>query len=140
ANDTLLVDLSSFSLAGDGSVSIPVPDGIPELAVGAGMTGRVFVALTATDLGSARVPNQFTVTHITESSTQAEDADNDTPITLQYTPDFTGKLITIPEASSTPMLIAGLAFLVAAGRKSFPPARGPRHRRRAARISAACSR
>jgi hypothetical protein len=81
------------------------------------MTASGFVVLRSAFAGSSRDPNQFTVTHVTESSTQAEDAAADIPLALEYTPSVTTKLITVPEAGTIPMLIVGAVFLALVDRR-----------------------
>ncbi|MBD3853048.1 MAG: hypothetical protein IFK93_17190, partial [Acidobacteria bacterium] len=59
-------------------------DGSPDVRVAFGTPRRYFVAVELTAAAGSQTPNQLRVTHITESSSTAEDADHDIPLVLEF--------------------------------------------------------
>ncbi len=84
AGDTLVATVVTLALSATGELIVPFADGDPSVAVAFEATEEFFVVVEATADGLAQTPNQFRVTHITEASSTAEDADHDILLTLEY--------------------------------------------------------
>jgi PKD domain-containing protein/VCBS repeat protein len=104
AADTLVVTANYLNLT-TGSLTIPLPDGNPSCRVVHGTPETYFVVAELTADAATQTPNQFRITHITESSSTAEDRDHDIPLALQYTQNAASSIalaVGIPMMPSNP--------------------------------------
>jgi hypothetical protein len=63
-----------------------------------GTLRRYFVVAEVTADGGSQTPNQFRVTHITASSSTAEDADHDIPLVLEFADNVASGIVTAADA------------------------------------------
>jgi len=89
--DTLVATVSTLSLI-NGVQQFSFADGNPDAQVVFGADQRYFVVL---DLVSAGLVNMLRVTHLTESSSTAEDRDHDIPLKLEFLSDISTPTITL---------------------------------------------
>jgi hypothetical protein len=75
-----------FTLTG-GTLAISFADADVDVQVAQGTPRTYFVVATLQGSASSASPNQFQVTHQTESSSTAEDRDHDLPLSLEYHAD-----------------------------------------------------
>jgi len=88
--DTLVETVTPLTLSG-GTQTVTLADGSPDAAVPFGGTLRLFAVVDLTADAGTNTPNQFLVTHITETTSpapsgavsRAEDRDHDIPLTLE---------------------------------------------------------
>jgi len=81
-SDTLVGSVGTLSLAA-GVQTLELPDGHAAAQVVHGTPGTFFVVVTLMGDANSRTPHRFQVTHVTESSSTAEDRDFDTPLAME---------------------------------------------------------
>ena len=65
-----------------------------------GTPGTFFVVVTLTSSANGQTPHRFRVTHVTESSSTAEDRDYDIPLSLEYAADVSSRIVLAASPSS----------------------------------------
>lgn len=85
-SDTLVTTVATLSLTA-GVQTVTFSDGNADVQVGQGIPRAYFVVTQLTGNASSQTPNQFRVTHITESSSTAEDRDHDIELALEHVPN-----------------------------------------------------
>lgn len=103
AGDVLVGTYSGFSPVG-GTVTLPFADGDPDVAVDAARAAFYFVMLTTTPTANQAGVAQFIVTHLTESSSSAEDREYDLPLTMEYVANVSTSPIEIEGALTAPVI------------------------------------
>ncbi|MEO1087860.1 MAG: FG-GAP-like repeat-containing protein, partial [Acidobacteriota bacterium] len=93
-SDSVVSTVDTLSLT-DGVLTVPFTDGDPDIAVPFGVTRPYFVVVAFDAASSAAVPDELRVTHLTESSSTAEDADHAIPLALEYGADTLSSLIEV---------------------------------------------
>jgi len=91
--DTLVATVNTLTL-NNGLQSIVFPDYSFSFLVAYGWPRTYFVVVNLTADAASQTPNHFIVTHITESSSKAEDRDNDIPLIMEYAPNVSSSVIT----------------------------------------------
>ncbi len=94
ADDTQVTTLESFSLTA-GRQTIALPDSDPNLALVAGASKRYFLVTEIAPGALAAPPVRFQITHLTESSSTAEDVTTDTPLVLEPAANVTSSNVGI---------------------------------------------
>ncbi len=94
AQDTLVVTLGDLSLV-SGVQAVALPDGADSVAVVHGVPKLFFLAPRLTTDAHQQSPNQFRITHLTETSSSAEDRQADVPLQLEYVADIASSTITL---------------------------------------------
>ena len=82
--DTEIASVTDFSGLTAGQHTFAFSDGDPNVQLVAGSPSLYFVVVTLQGAASAASPNQFVISHLTESSSTAEDGALDLPLTLEY--------------------------------------------------------
>jgi hypothetical protein len=101
-SDTLTTTVSTLVLT-DGVQTIPFTDGDPNVQIAYGTPKTYFVVVKLTSNAASQSPNQFRITHVTESSSTAEDRDHDIPLSLEFAPNVSSHVLTITsESTPTP--------------------------------------
>ena len=93
AGDSEVISISDFSsidLNGDGVLTVELMDGDPNAEVVFGTPKTFLVVAELTDILSARSITNFKFEHRTESSSSADDATADIPLTLEFVENFQG--------------------------------------------------
>ena len=93
--DTKVATVSTLSLVG-GKQVVTFNDGDPNVtlaAPGGDFEGTFFVVPQVTGSADTQTPNTFSITHLTESSSTAEDAVNDIPLSLEFFPNTTSSTV-----------------------------------------------
>jgi hypothetical protein len=90
--DTLVGSASTLSLT-DGAQTLTLPDGHAGAQVVLGTPATFFAVVTLTSDANSRTPHRFRVTHVTESSSVAEDRDFDVPLRLEYAADVSSRSV-----------------------------------------------
>jgi hypothetical protein len=85
-SDTLVGSVGTLSLTA-GIQTLPLPDGHVGAQVVFGTPGTFFAVVTLTSDANSQTPHRFRVTHVTESSSTAEDRVSDIPLLLEYAAD-----------------------------------------------------
>jgi hypothetical protein len=94
-SDTLVATVSTFSLAG-GVQTVVFGDGDPNVQVVYGTPQTFFVVVDRVDtLPGTPTVNQFRITHVTESSSTAQDRSSDIPLLLEFVPNAASSLVEI---------------------------------------------
>jgi len=91
--DTLVATVNTLTL-NNGLQSIVFLDYSFSFLVAYGWPRTYFVVVNLTADAASQTPNHFIVTHITESSSKAEDRDNDIPLIMEYAPNVSSSVIT----------------------------------------------
>ena len=91
-SDTLVGSVGTLSLAA-GIQTLTLPDGHAGAQVVFGTPGTFFVVVTLTSDANSQTPHRFQVTHVTESSSTAEDRATDTPLLLEYAADVSSRIV-----------------------------------------------
>ena len=94
--DTQVAVVETLSLTA-GLQTISFTDGDANVQVSHGTPQTFFVVVDLADAAGSQTPDDFLVTHQTESSSTAEDRDNDIGLLLEY----------VPNAASTQVAING---------------------------------
>lgn len=93
-SDTVVASVSAFALA-SGVLAVPFVDGDAGVAIPFGSTKTYFVTLTFEGDAATADPRSIRVTHLTESSSTAEDADHDIPLVLEAVDDTPSSVLTV---------------------------------------------
>ena len=102
--DTLVSTVSVLNLT-DGVQTVTLTDGSPNVAISQGTPVTFFVAVeTTADYSSAPLAS-FRVTHVTEASSTAEDADHDIELLLEFVSNLVSALVTVNPAAATADLV-----------------------------------
>jgi hypothetical protein len=91
-SDTLLASLGTLSLTA-GAQTVTLPDGHAGAQVVHGTPGTFFVVVTLTGDANSQTPHRLRVTHLTESSSTAEERAIDGPLALEYAADFSSRIM-----------------------------------------------
>jgi hypothetical protein len=82
--DTLIhTQAGPFSVT-SGVLAVILPEDDPLLQVAPGASVRLFVVLQLTSDAASQAPNSFQVSHVTESSSRADDASFETPLEIEW--------------------------------------------------------
>ena len=73
-----------------GSMIVALTDGDASVQVGPGSPKTYFAIFETTASASSASPNRMRVVHVTESTSTAEDASNDSPLSLEFEADTDG--------------------------------------------------
>jgi len=92
-SDTLVTTVGSLSLTA-GVEIVTFSDADPEVQVQHGAPRTYFVAAELTPDAVGQSPNQFRITHRTESSSTAEDRDHGVGLTLEWAEDTASSIVT----------------------------------------------
>ncbi|MGR3318272.1 MAG: FG-GAP-like repeat-containing protein [Candidatus Anammoxibacter sp.] len=84
--------VSTFALT-NGSQTVTLVDGDTNVQVTQGTPKTYFVVAELTSDASFQTPDKFRITHITESSSTAEDRDNDIPLSLEFAANGTSTIM-----------------------------------------------
>ena len=90
--DTLVATVGTLSLVA-GTQTVTFADGDPNVQLAFGAPITYFVVAELTGDAASQTPNQFRVTHVTESSSTAEDRDHDLLLTLEFVPDVASSIV-----------------------------------------------
>ncbi len=99
--DILVTTVATFALT-DGVQTVTFVDGDSDVQVAQGTPRRFFVAVETTGDYDSQPVASFRITHVTESSSSAEDRDHDIPLTLEFVANVTSSLI--PVNTNTPVV------------------------------------
>ena len=86
------MSVDTLSLAA-GTQTLTLPDGDPGVQVVFGTPATFFVVVTLTSNANEQTPHRFQVTHLTQSSSTAEDRTNDSPLRLEYAADVSSRRV-----------------------------------------------
>lgn len=100
-SDTLVTTVDILSLT-SGVETVAFPDGDTKVQVAYGVPKTYFVVVELTANAASQIPNQFRVTHITESGSTAEDRDYDIPLIMEYEPNTASSVVMAVELGPTP--------------------------------------
>ncbi|HOE64311.1 MAG TPA: VCBS repeat-containing protein [Candidatus Sumerlaeota bacterium] len=92
--DTLIAFTNSLNLEPDGSFQFVLPANDDLLKIVYGAPKTFFITVQIADRAVLANPKSFRITHATESSSAARERINDIPLTLEYAPNKTTKIIT----------------------------------------------
>jgi hypothetical protein len=98
-SDTLVTSVGTLSLVA-GKQTLTLPDGDAGAQVVQGTPGTFFSVLTLTGDANSQTPHRFQVTHLTESSSTAEDQATDDPLLLEYAADVSSRIVLAASPSS----------------------------------------
>ena len=98
-SDTLVGSTGTLSLTA-GTQTLTLSDGDPDVQVVQGNPGTFFAVVTLTSDANGQTPHQFRVTHVTESSSTAEDRGFDIPLSLEYAADFSSRIVLAASSTS----------------------------------------
>ena len=96
ADDSLVSTFDTLSLDASGEQAFSIPDDTADAQLAFGSSRTFFAATLLTADASAQYPSNFSVTHVTETSSTGEDAANDIPIALEFAENVTSSKIPIP--------------------------------------------
>ncbi len=82
-DDTLVSTVSTLALDGSGVQTVAFTDSDPNVQIAAGDSADFFVVVELTSDAMSQTPNTFQITHQTESTSTAEDRDNDIALLLE---------------------------------------------------------
>jgi hypothetical protein len=100
--DTQVRSINTLALA-DGKQMVTLVDGTVSARVSFGGSKTFFIAVQLTTDAASQMPHEFRVTHLTASTSTAEDRDHDIPLTLEYAADVSSKIVSaIALPSPTP--------------------------------------
>jgi hypothetical protein len=91
-SDTLVASEDTLSLAA-GSQTLTLPDDDEGAQVVHGTPGTFFAVVTLTSDANSQTPHRFRLTHVTESSSTAEDRSFDIPLRLEYAADVSSRSV-----------------------------------------------
>lgn len=92
--DTLITYKESLNLKPDGGFKFYMPNGNDFLKVVFGTPKTYFIVLQIADRAVLANPKKFRVTHVTESSSTAQERTRDIPLILEYAPNTSTRVIT----------------------------------------------
>jgi hypothetical protein len=98
-SDTLLTSEGTLSLTA-GIQTLTLPDGHAGAQVVHGTPGTFFAVVTLTSDAHSHTPYSFQVTHVTASSSTAEDRAADIPLALEYAADVSSRTVLAASSSS----------------------------------------
>ena len=99
-DDTLVHSVNSLNLDGSGDITFTIPDNTAAAQVPFGTPSNFFLSTLLTSNAFSQSPNNFTVTHLTESSSTGEDASADIPISLEAVDNVASSTVTASENAS----------------------------------------
>jgi hypothetical protein len=99
ASDTLVGSVGTLSLVA-GKQTLTLPDGHAAAQVVFGTPATFFAVVTLTSDANSQTPHLFQVTHLTESSSTAEDRATDAPLLLEYAADVSSRIVLAASPSS----------------------------------------
>jgi len=102
-SDTLVTTVADLSLSA-GTQTVTFTNGDANVQVAYGTPRTYFVVAELTSDAASQTPNQFRITHLTESSSTAEDMDIDKPLTLEYIANVPSGVMT---ATIPPLTVGG---------------------------------
>ena len=102
--DTLVSTVGTLTLAA-GEMTVAFSDGDTNVQIIQGTPKTYFVVTELTSDAGTQVPAALRITHVTESSSTAEDRDNDTELTLEYTENVSSSVV----SSESPPTVASVA-------------------------------
>jgi hypothetical protein len=91
-SDTLVGSVGTLSLNA-GTQTVTLPDGHAGAQVVFGTPGTFFVVVTLMSDANSWTPHRFRVTHVTESSSTAEDRATDIPLLLEYAANVSSRSV-----------------------------------------------
>ncbi len=94
ASDTSAIVLNTLTLSA-GRQTVAFNDGAPNAQVAVSSPKTYFVVVQLTADAATQSPHQFRVTHLTESSSTAEDRDSDTPLSLGYVANVSSSVVQV---------------------------------------------
>jgi len=94
-SDTLVSTVATLGLTA-GIETVTFADADPNVQVSQGTPETYFAVVETTADGGSQTPNSFMVTHLTETTSTAEDRDNDIPLKLEYADDVSSTIVVIP--------------------------------------------
>ncbi len=103
-SDTLTTTVSTLVL-NNGVQTAAFSDGDPNVQVAYGTPRTYFVVAELASNAASQTPNQFRITHITESSSTAEDRDHDIDLIMEYAANILSSIVTaapVPTPTPTP--------------------------------------
>ncbi|MFC1995622.1 IPT/TIG domain-containing protein, partial [Chloroflexota bacterium] len=92
-SDTLVTTIAALSLTA-GRQTATFTDGDANVQVVYGTPRTYFVVAELTTTAASQTPNQFRITHVTESSSTAEDRDYDIPLIMEYVVNVASSVMT----------------------------------------------
>jgi hypothetical protein len=95
--NAILASAGPVDVTGGGQLTTPFTDGDSRVAVAPGDTVSVTVGLIRTADADLQTPNTLRLTHVTESSSKAENAAFDTALRLERTPNVASQDITMDD-------------------------------------------
>jgi hypothetical protein len=98
-SDTLLTTVGTLALTA-GKQTLTLPDGAAGAKVVFGTPETFFVVVTLTSDANSQTPHRFRVTHLTESSSTAEDRVPDIPLLLEYAANVSSRSVLAASPSS----------------------------------------
>ncbi|MCP3962133.1 MAG: DUF11 domain-containing protein [bacterium] len=99
--DVLVTSVGTLDLDGAGVQRVLFADGDPEAQVAHGTPRTYFVVAELTTDASAQTPAYFLLTHLTSSSSTADDRDHDVRLLLEESPDVTASSARLAELALT---------------------------------------
>jgi hypothetical protein len=93
-SDTLVTSMDVLTLT-NGVQTVPFANGDPNVRVVLGAPPTFFVVVELTADAGAQTPFQLRLTHLTESSSTAQDRDHGLPLSLEYAPNTASEVTAV---------------------------------------------
>ena len=104
-SDTLVTTVAALSLDADGIQSVPFLDADPNVQIAQGTPATFFVVLETTGTYASAGLTFFSVTHVTEASSTAEDRTHDTPLLLEWAENVSSNLFEVNSGETSADLV-----------------------------------
>ena len=96
ADESLVSTFDTLTIDASGEQSFSIPDDTSDAQLAFGNSKTFFAATLLASDASAQYPSNFSITHVTETSSTGEDAANDIPIALEFADNVTSPKVPIP--------------------------------------------
>ena len=92
-NDTFIMKEEDYVVEAGGYVTLNLPDRHSDMVISACNTKTYFIVVHITGWASGQTPGSFRITHITESSSTAQDRDYDINLNMSFSSNRTTKIV-----------------------------------------------
>lgn len=103
--DALVTSAPTLNLDTHGRMTLVVPDGVPEAAVAPEGSKAFFVVVETTVDADLQTPSSFRITHLTQSSSTAENRQTDGPLQMEFVADVSSAVLLFTDEPPVPPVV-----------------------------------